>query len=266
MPAHLLQIAKKLAGDAGQLALKIQEKGFTVHSKNGNNLNLVTSADIACEELITKTIKTHFPDHSIVTEESEPLENTGEYKWIIDPLDGTSNFSHGLPIFAISIAIVHKGKPIIGVVEIPGLRETFWAEEGSGAYLNGKKILVSQTAELGSGLFTTGFPYDRTGARYQKNMELFKAVYTESHGVRRMGSAAMDLCFLAAGRFDAFWEYGLEAWDIAAGKIIVEEAGGLVTNMDGTTLNPKLKNMLATNRVLHPTFLKIIKDMGGDKI
>jgi myo-inositol-1(or 4)-monophosphatase len=215
---------------------------------------------------IVKTIKSNFPDHSILSEESDPFEGGGEYKWIIDPIDGTSNFAHGIPLFAISIAVIHKGKPIIGVVEVPGLNETFWAVEGKGAFLNGEKIKVSGTSELKKSLFATGFSYNRAGARYAKNMEMFDAFYKPCHGVRRIGTAALDLCFVACGRYDGFWEYDLEPWDVAAGKIIVEEAGGTVSNMDGTQFNPKLKNILASNGILHSEMLRIIREHGGEKL
>ena len=183
-----------------------------------------------------------------------------------DPIDGTSNFAHGLPLYAISIAIVYKGKPIIGVVEIPALKETFWAQEGRGAYLGNKQIHVSKRDKLQQSMFATGFPYARESDRYRKNIELFDAFYKASNGVRRFGSAAIDLCFTAAGRFDGFWEYALKPWDIAAGKIIMEEAGGMVTNMDGSLFNHKLENILASNGLLHSEMLRIIKEHGADKV
>ncbi|QQR55607.1 inositol monophosphatase [Candidatus Peregrinibacteria bacterium] len=266
MPIHLLQIAKKLAHDAGKMALKYQQKGFTVEIKGGNPINLVTEADKAVDEFIVKTIRSNFPDHSILTEESGNLEGSGEYKWIIDPIDGTSNFAHGIPLFAISIAITHKGKPIIGVVEIPGLKESFWAQEGRGAHLGMKPIHVSKVQDFKKALMGTGFSYDRQGARYKKNVELFDYFYRESMGIRRSGSAAMDLCFLACGRYDAFWEYDLQPWDIAAGKIILEEAGGTMTNMDGTTLNPKTGALLASNGSLHESMLQVLKQHGADQL
>lgn len=265
MPLHLLQIAKKLAHDAGNMALDYQKKGFTVQSK-GSHLNLVTEADKACEALIIKTIKRNFPDHGIVSEESGLVEGSSEYKWIIDPIDGTSNFARGIPLFAISIAIVKNGKPIIGVVEVPALGETFWAKEGEGAHLGSRRIYVSQTGEVKNAMMATGFPYRREHPRFTKNMELFQAFYTPSLGVRRLGSAAIDLCYVAAGRFDGFWEFDLESWDIAAGKIILEEAGGMVTNMDGSRLNPKEKNLLATNGLIHSEMLKTIATHGADKL
>jgi myo-inositol-1(or 4)-monophosphatase len=265
MPTHLLQIAKKLAHDAGKLALKYQEKGFKISTKS-NHLDLVTEADKACNELIVKKIRQNFPNHTIISEEEAKIEGDGEFKWIIDPIDGTTNFAHGVPIFGISIAIVKNGKPIIGVVEIPGLGETFWAKEGEGAYLNEKRIRVSKTSQLDKSLLATGFPYDRQSPRYAKSMQLFDAFYKPCHGIRRLGAASIDLCYVAAGRYDGYYEYGLKIWDIAAGKIILEEAGGTATNMDGTPLDPKKGMLLATNGLLHQPMLNQIQTLGGDKV
>ncbi|MFA5789254.1 MAG: inositol monophosphatase family protein [Candidatus Gracilibacteria bacterium] len=265
MPIHLLQFAKKLAYDAGRMALTYQKKSFSVSTKGSPN-DLVTDVDKICDEFLIKTIHSHFPDHSILTEESGVIEGSGEYKWIIDPIDGTTNFAHGLPFFAISIAIIHKGKPIIGVVEAPGLGETFWAQEGKGAYSGMEPIHVSKTGNLGQSLFGTGFPCERTSPRYKKNVELFDQFYGTSHGVRRIGSAALDLCFVARGSFDGFWEYDLQTWDVAAGKIILEEAGGTVTNMDGSTFNPKLKNIVGSNGLIHSEMLRVIREHGGEKL
>lgn len=266
MPIHLLQIAKKLAHDAGKMALKYQQKGFQTFTKEGSSINLVTEADQACEELILRTIKSNFPDHSILSEEAGGIDGSGDYKWIIDPIDGTTNFVHGIPIFAISIAIVYKGKPIIGVVEIPGLKETFWAQEGKGAYIGNTPIHVSKTSHLENALLATGFPYERNSARFNKNIELFSEIYKNARGVRRSGTAALDLAFLACGRYDAFWEFDLKPWDIAAGKILVEEAGGTVTNMDGSLLNPKTAAFLGSNGLLHHSMLEMIRKHGADKI
>lgn len=260
-----MQTAKKLAHDAGLLALKIQSKDFHVDTKGSKN-NLVSDADKAAEELIITTIKKNFPTHSILSEERAEIKGEADYKWIIDPIDGTTNFVHGLPFFSISIAVIKNGKPVVGVVELPALKETFWAQEGKGAYLNNKKISVSKTGDIRSSLTATGFPYDRTSQRYKKNLELWDHFYSLSHGVRRVGSAAIDMCFVACGRFDAYWEYDIKPWDVAAGKIIIEEAGGTVTNMDGSKLNPNLSNILATNSRIHSDMLSEFKKMGADKI
>lgn len=266
MPNHLLQFAKKLAYDTGKIALTHQRKGGINVSTKGSSNNLVTNIDKICDDFICKTINTHFPDHSILSEESGLSEKNGEYKWIIDPIDGTTNFAHGFPLFAVSIAVVHKGKPIIGVIEVPALGETFWGQEGKGAYMGMKPIHVSKNGDLDGCLLATGFPYNRLNERYKKNMELFDEFYAASQGVRRIGSAAIDLCFVACGRFDAFWEYDLEPWDVAAGKIILEEAGGTVTNMDGSTFNPKLKNIVGSNGVVHGEMLRVIKKSGAEKL
>ena len=264
MPLHLLQIAKKLAHDAGRMALTYQKKGFRIEKKGAHDL--VTDADRACEKLIIDTIKRNFPEHQILSEEAGALDGNSDYKWIIDPIDGTTNFANGIPYFSIAIAVIYKGKPIIGVVEIPGLRETFWAKEGEGAFLNDKRIYVSKESELNEALFSTGFPYDRSGPRYDMQVKLYEAFHKPSHGIRRFGSAAADLCFVAAGRFSGYWEYNLKPWDIAAGKIILEEAGGVVTNMDGTTLTPKKGQLLASNGLIRNTMINIIKEHGGDKL
>ena len=254
MPLHLLQIAKKLAHDAGKMALEYQKKGFKVDTK-GSHVNLVTEADKACNELIVSVIQKNFPDHSIISEEIPPIKGTSDYKWIIDPIDGTTNFAQGLPIFSISIAVIHKGVPIIGVVEVPGTGETFWAKQGEGAYLGKHRIHVSQTSELKNGLYATGLPYERGSARTEKTFKIYQAINTQSRGVRRIGTSA--------GRYDGYFEYDLEAWDIAAGKIIVEEAGGMVTNMDGSMLSPKKGTLLASNGLLHSKLMETIKKEGG---
>lgn len=262
MPIHLLQFAKKLAHDAGKIALDYQKKGFKVSSKERLN-DIVTEADHACNQMIVATIRAHFPDHSILSEESDPMETESDYKWIIDPIDGTVNFAHGLPFFAISIAVAYRGNPIIGVVEIPALHESFWAQSGQGAYLNQKKIHVSQTASLTETLLATGFSYDRDSEGDRRNWALLESLHKPARGIRRLGSVAIDLCYVAAGRFDAYWEFGIKPWDMAAGKVIVEEAGGVVTNIDGTPLSPKRAQILATNGILHSTMLTQLKPLNA---
>lgn len=265
MPLHLLQIAKKLGHDAGKMAFDFQKKSFKVQKKGGAHNNLVTEADHACEELIIKTIRSNFPDHGIISEERETIQGSSEYKWIIDPIDGSNNFAHGLPLYAVSICVVKNGKPIIAVVDIPALGEHFWAKHGEGAFLNGKQILVSQRSELQEALISGSYTYDTDKYR-DKSLELWAHFGKECRALRRLGSTVMELAYLAAGRLDAFWAYRYEPWDIAAGKLIIEEAGGTMTNMDGSKLNPKLKNMLATNSVLHSEMLSHIQKLGGDRV
>lgn len=258
MTMHFLQIAKKLAHDAGKMALHYQEKGFRTETKGAFN-NLVTEADHAVEKLIVETIRKNFPDHSILTEESDPIQGTSEYKWIIDPIDGTTNFAHGHPMFCVSIALIENGKPILGVVEMPTLNETFWARSGDGAYRNRHRISVSQKSDFKECLLAIGVPYDRGSERAEKSYKMLRGLYEQSRGVRRTGSAVMDLCFVACGRYDGYLEYGLKPWDIAAGKVIVEEAGGMVTNMDGSILNPKEENLLASNGLMHQPLMDFIR-------
>ena len=261
MPLHLLQITKKLAHDAGSMALEHLKRGVRVDKKGANDL--VTEADKACEKLIIDTIRRNFPSHSILSEEAGEIKGDGEYKWVIDPIDGTTNFAQGIPLFSISIAVIYKGLPIIGVVEVPALKETFWAKKDQGAFLNKRRIHVSTKGDFTDALLSTGFPYDRESPRTDMTHKLYKAFHQKSRGIRRMGSAAMDLAYIAAGRMDGTFHYNLEPWDIAAGKLIVEEAGGMVTDMDGSMLKPKKGMMLASNGVLHQGMIDTIKAEGG---
>ncbi len=265
MPLHLLQIAKKLAHDAGKLALEYQENGFKVESKGG--VDIVTEADKACERLILKTIKDNFPDHAILTEESGSIgDPKSEYKWIVDPIDGTVNFAHGLPYYCVSIAIIHKGIPIIGVVEAPALGEVFWAKQGHGAFCGKRKLQVSKTSHIQKMLFSYGYPYDRKDPVRKMTHKIAYDMHSTCRGVRRLGSSALEGAYIAAGRLDAFFHYKLKPWDIAAAKIILEEAGGIMTDMNGALLSPKNGRVLASNGTLHHDLIKVIKDHGGDLI
>lgn len=265
MPLHLLQIAKKLAHDAGKLALEYQAKGFKVESKGG--FDLVTEADKACEELILKTIQGNFPDHAILTEETGAIgDPKAEYKWIVDPIDGTLNFAHGLPFYAVSIAIVYKGLPIIGVVEAPALGEVFWAKKGHGAFMGNKPIQVARTNDLSKALVGTCYPYDRASDGFAMTHTLVREISQSVQGFREIGSAALEGAYIAAGRLDAGIHYSLKPWDIAAAKIIIEEAGGMVTDLDGNMLSPKNGRMLASNGILHQDVMNLVKSTGGDKV
>jgi len=265
MPLHLLQIAKKLAHDAGKLALEYQENGFKTESKGG--VDLVTEADKACEQLILKTIQENFPDHAILTEESGAIgDPKAEYKWIVDPIDGTVNFAHGLPFYCVSIAIIHKGLPIIGVVEAPALKEVFWAKKGHGAFKGNSPIQVSKNGDLKRALFSFGYPYEREDPVTPMTHKLVTSVLTESRGARRLGSAALEGAYIAAGRLDAFFHYKLKPWDIAAAKIILEEAGGMMTDVTGDLISPKNGRTLASNGILHSSLVEMIKKEGGDKV
>lgn len=221
-------------------------------------IDLVTEMDVASEKLILDAIRTSFPDHAILAEESgAAVETAGGYKWVVDPLDGTTNYAHGLPIFCVSIGLEKDGDPVLGVIYAPVLDEMYAAEAGKGATLNGKPIRVSEVTELQRSLLVTGFPYDvRVKAT---NLKHFGSFIHEAQAVRRLGSAAIDLAWVAAGRFDGFWEPRLAPWDLCAGACIVREAGGLVTGYGGGPFSIYGKEVLATNGRLHDAMIEVLR-------
>ena len=250
------KLALELALKAGELqkrkfrtVLEIRWKGAT---------DPVTEVDKACEALIIKGIQKQFPGHAILGEESGAHDVEGaDFLWIIDPLDGTVNYSHGLPTFAVSIGIYEKRKPLIGVVHAPILGETFVAERGKGAFCNGKRLRVSRQADPLHSVLSSGFAYH---ARQDgENMREWMHVIRRYQAIRRMGSAALDLCFTAAGRFDAFWEYGLKPWDVAAAGLIVTEAGGKITNIEGKPYDMWKPGIVASNGKLHSGLVSTLK-------
>ena len=258
-----LETAVEVALEAGRLHLKGLESGFTVDKKG--TIDLVTEVDRACEQMFRKIIIERFPDHDILAEEfgshaaqSEP----SRYRWIFDPLDGTTNYAHGLPIFCASLALEIDKRTVIGVVYDPSRRELFTAERGKGAFLNGAVLHVSQVANLVDGLLVTGFPYD-VHERVEEMTRLFGAFLGQARAVRRLGSAALDLCYIAAGRFDGFWEQSLKTWDVSAGGLLVEEAGGLVTGMDGSPFESTAGHLVASNGHLHKKILEVIDSVNG---
>jgi len=201
------------------------------------------------EKLIIGMILRAFPGHSILSEESPPVDSGSRYRWIIDPIDGTTNFAHAFPFFCVSIALEESGKVILGVVYDPMRNEIFTAEKGKGAALNGKKIGVSRVGSLGGSFLATGFSYGITGK--DRNIEYFRKLLVKAQAIRRAGSAALDLCYVACGRFDGFWEMNLHPWDVAAASLIVGEANGKVTKFDGKPYCHYDKNILATNGHIH---------------
>lgn len=211
--------------------------------------NIVTDVDKKAEAMIIKDILAAFSDHSILSEESAPRSGSASYKWIIDPLDGTTNFAHAFPFFCVSIGLEFDGAMILGVVYDPMRDELFVAERGKGAYLNNKRIRVSKTAKLIDSFLATGFSYGLK--RKDRNIANFRNLLTRTLGIRRAGSAALDLCYVACGRFDGFWEMDLHPWDSAAGMLIVNEAGGRVTRFNNSPYTPYEKDILATNRLIH---------------
>ncbi len=256
----LLETAVSWALEAGRIQRKYYDSADKGVEHKGA-IDLVTKADKEVEEFLIGEIERTFPEHGYLAEEGHEKGRERELVWIIDPLDGTSNFAHSYPVFCVSIALVHRGKPVVGVIHDPMRDETFTAVSGGGAFLNGRPIQVTQTDELKKSLLVSGFPYNF--ACDSRNLKLWGAFLHASLSVRRDGSAAIDLCYVACGRFEGFWELGLNAWDIAAGALIVEEAGGSVTNFDGSPLDLFGRNILATNAKVHQAMQQVLKDNGA---
>jgi myo-inositol-1(or 4)-monophosphatase len=228
----ILSAAEAIAREAGELLLEHGGRSLEVHLKG--EVDLVTEADRASERLILKRIRERFPGHGVLAEESGAVGDArgAEYVWVVDPLDGTTNFAAGLPIWSVSLGILRRGERVAGVVHDPSRGECFTALRGEGTRLNGRPLRVSGVSDLGSALLVTGFPYDiRTSS--VNNLDHFERMMRRSRAVRRLGSAAIDLAYVACGRFDALWELKLHPWDVAAGALLVEEAGGIVTDFDG---------------------------------
>ena len=240
---------------AAELSRFFNQK-FKVSHKEGIN-NLVTEADHAAEKAIMDVIKSKFPGHYILSEEAGKIIQDSEYKWIIDPIDGTINFAHGIPLCCVSIAVEKQGEIILGAVYNPNLEEFFLAEKGKGATLNENRIYVSEQTEVIRSCLVTGFPYTYINMP-NGPLEIFERFIRKGVPVRRLGSAAIDLCWVADGRFDGFYEHKLEAWDSAAGYLIVEESGGKVTDFDGNKFSPYQHRVLATNGKIHDEMLDLI--------
>lgn len=226
-------------------------------------VDLVTDVDERAERMIHEMLRGAFPGYGILAEEGGRTAGEGEARWIVDPLDGTTNFAHGLPIFSVSIALERSGAVVLGVVHDPMAGETYVAERGAGATLNGEPIRTSNTGELGEALLVTGLPYDR--ADMPPALELFGRLALVSRGMRRLGSAALDLCYVAAGRLDAYFERGIHAWDIAAGSLILEEAGGRVTDYRGRKPDLEGGEIVASNGPLHEALIKITSEELSDE-
>jgi len=271
---NYIPFINKVIKEAGALILKKSKSGFKVEEKAKNDL--VTEVDRASEKLITKAIKKAFPDHAVLGEEdnfkngiSDEIKNA-RYIWIVDPLDGTTNFVKSLPFYAVSIALFEKAKQsesknyeylegeiIAGAVYLPKMDELFYASKGKGAFLNGKKIHVSDTKKLEKAVLATGFHLK--GAL--QNIPYFEKIVGDCRAVRRFGASAIDLVYTACGRFDGYWEFNIKAWDIAAGVLIVEEAGGHITDINGNTLDLFGLQVFATNKKLHKELGKILESV-----
>jgi myo-inositol-1(or 4)-monophosphatase len=253
----LLDFAIQTARDAGRILA--ERFGRKIEISNKSEIDLVTESDLASERLIIDRIKTYYSRHSILAEESgvtNPHDHESDWRWIIDPLDGTTNYAHGYPCFCVSIALEHQGRLELGVVYDPMRDEMFAAERGQGASLNGRRINVSGTRNLSAALLCTGFPYDvRQRSEFARHFANF---IMHAQGVRRDGAAALDLAYVAAGRFDGFWEEGLKPWDVAAGSLLVEEAGGSISKYDGEALSIYTPPVMASNGLLHEQMMRVL--------
>lgn len=243
----LISPMQAMAREAGILLMDYFRQHVKIEYKG--DVDLVTVADRKSEALILERIRRQFPTHDVMGEEGSRVETGGEYKWYVDPLDGTTNFAHGYPVFCISLAVERRGQRIAGVIYDPTRDEMFVAELGSGARLNDKAIHVSTTPNLGECLVATGFPSHKR--HKNPNIYFYHQLTLRTHGVRRAGSAALDLCYVASGRYDSFWEFNLNPWDTAAGVLIVEEAGGKVTDFSGGPFQIASRETLASNRLVH---------------
>lgn len=248
---------RKAALGAGNLIAEKFQTNFQISHKEGIN-NLVTEVDKQAEQLIRKIINDAFPEHGIIGEEYEIKESKSRYKWVIDPIDGTTNFAHGLPICCVSIGILDNDQPLMGAVYNPMMNEFFFAEKGKGAFLNDQPIHVSKNAEFKKAFLVTGFPYHHP-ENTKDITQTFRELVRLGLPVRRLGAAAIDLCWVACGRFDGFWEYNLQPWDIAAGYLIVQEAGGKITDFKANNGQVWDKETLATNGLIHEELRKFIE-------
>ena len=250
---------ERLAREAGQILRAGYSKQHEVSYKS--EIDLVTEIDAQSEEFLINAIRTQFPDHYILTEESGALTGDDAHLWYIDPLDGTVNYAHGIPIFSVSIAYAHAGTLELASVYDPMRDEMFSAVKGKGATLNGERIQVSGTSELARSLLVTGFPYDMWHTP-DDNLTSYGRFAKLTQGVRRLGSAALDLCYVGAGRFDGFWERVLQPWDVAAGGLIASEAGAKVTRLDGSPAYLSMPpSILAANPTLHQKMLDVLNEL-----
>jgi myo-inositol-1(or 4)-monophosphatase len=250
-------LAERLAREAGAVQRERYETALTIGTKSAA-VDLVTEVDKRCEALIVDALRRERPDDAILAEEGSNRESASAvWRWVIDPLDGTVNYAHGYPRFCVSIGVEQRGVRSVGVVYDPLLDELYHAMRGRGAFRNGRPIAVSQETELGRSLFATGFAYDVHRSK-EDNLDQFGKFVKNARAVRRDGSAALDLCYVASGRLDGYWEQKLEAWDLSAGALIVEEAGGRVTNLTGGALPTGRSSVVSSNGRVHDAMLALL--------
>ena len=266
---ELMDLAIQIAHQAGELLLEGFDKEKTILSKS-SEIDWVTEYDQASEKLIVERLQAETPDYGILGEEGSRIDTENGYRWIIDPLDGTTNYTHHFPMFCVSIALYHEDTPLVGVVYDPLRQETFHAAKGRGAFLTTPRgthpIRVSKEDNLKHSLLATGFPYDRHTSPHNNTIEL-AAFLKETHGIRRAGSAALDLAYVAAGRLDGFWEFKLYPWDMGASRLLIEEAGGTVTQPDGQPVAIQEQLSLAvSNGRIHQQMLDVLKQAYADRI
>jgi myo-inositol-1(or 4)-monophosphatase len=251
MSAYLPEV-EAIAREAGALLMEHFARRVVIEYKG--DVDLVTAADRASEKLIVERLRSRWPEHDLVGEEGARSDTGADYRWYVDPLDGTTNFAHGYPVFCVSIALVRKDEQLeVGVLYDPTRDEMFASERGQGARLNGKPIHVSQTATLSESILGTGFPSHKR--HKNPNIHCYHQITLRSHGVRRAGSAALDLANVACGRYDGFWEFNLNPWDTAAGALLAQEAGGTVTRFDGSPFRLDSREVLASNGLIHQELL-----------
>lgn len=243
----------------------IQRAHYGTHFRVGKkgSIDLVTPVDLEVERMFRALVASRFPDHDVLAEElaADSRQAESSWCWIFDPIDGTTNFAHGLPIFCASLGLEYHGQLVYGAVYDPNRRELFTAERGGGAFLNGRRLHVSSAPAVIDAMLCTGFPYDVHQSR-DELVSLFGEFVGRARAVRRLGSAAIDLCYVAAGRLDGFWEKRLKPWDTSAGALIVEEAGGRVTRWSGATFDPRCDDLVASNGVIHAEMLAVIREHG----
>ncbi len=253
-----LRLAIAATKEAGGIQMRHFGHSHPVQYKG--EFNPVTEVDQLCEQTIVKMISDAFPDHDILSEESPFEEKGSPWRWIIDPLDGTTNYLHGFPCFCVSIGLEVEGQMEMGVVYAPPLDELFYAEKGEGAFLNGRRMTVSRVDRLHRSLLCTGFPYD-VHEQADFYLRYFRQFITRCFAIRRPGSAAIDLSYLAAGRFDGFWEFKLHAWDVAAASLLITEAGGKVTDLQGRPFKIYSDVILASNGLVHEEMIRTIQEL-----